>query len=296
MMRGLYERLGIKPTFSTAYHPQTDGQTERTNVAVEHYLRVFCNHRQSDWTTHIPLAEFVYNNTHHSSIGMSPFYANYGHNPTFTNLPSKQQASPAAEGVADRLAEVQEELKATMKTAQERMTRFYDENHGATPKINIGDKVWLEATNINTDRPSRKLSARRLGPFKVKEAISTHAYRLELPPTMKVHDVCHISLLTPHRADTIPGRQFDEPPPVVVDGEEEYIAQEIKNSRYYRNRLQYLVHWEGYDDGEETWEPVSHLDNAHELIEEFHARHSEAALPTHRPQGPCRRGRAPPRA
>lgn len=232
LVKGLYERLGINPTFSTAYHPQTDGQMERTNVAPEQYIRVFTSHQQDDWADLLPMAEFTYNNTIHSSVGTSPFFANCGYHPTFTDLPSMQQLSPTAESIADRIAQVQEELKSLMKIAQERQTRFYDRHHGDTPAFNVGDKVWLEATNIRTDRPASKFAAERLGPYKISDVISTHAFRLDLPATMKIHNVFHVSLLTPHRADTIPGREFDEPAPVVVDGEEQFEVDEIRNSQW----------------------------------------------------------------
>jgi len=101
LMRTIYQQLGISPKFSTAYRPQTDGQTERTNATVETYLRMFTSHRQDDWAKFLPLAEFAYNNSHHSSIDMSPFYANYGYNPTFTNVPSQDQTSPRATEIVD---------------------------------------------------------------------------------------------------------------------------------------------------------------------------------------------------
>lgn len=156
-------------------------------MAVEQYLRVFAAHRQDDWVDFLSLAEFTYNNSNHSSISMSPFYANYGYNPMFTDLPTIHQSSPVAGEIADRLAKVQEELKAAMKIAQERHARFYDEHHGDIPKFEVGNKVWLEASNIQTDRPSKKLSAKWLGPFPITAVISTHAYRLALPATPKIY-------------------------------------------------------------------------------------------------------------
>lgn len=170
-----------------------------------------------------------------------------------------------------------------MTMAQERMARFYDERHGDTPAFAVNDKVFLEATNIQTDRPLRKLSPKRLGPFRITEVISTHAYRLELPTTMKIHNVFHVSLLTRHKPNTIAGRDFPEPPPDIVEGEEHYEVDKILNSRYIGNELQYLVRWVGYDQGEDSWEPAEFLEDAPEKVTEFHARFPLAFSPTRRP-------------
>ena len=94
--RALFQGLGIKPRFSTAYHPQTDGQTERVNQVVEGYLRMYCGHKQDDWDELLPFAEFTYNNSHHSSIGMSPFMASRGYTPSLTSLPLATSWQPSA--------------------------------------------------------------------------------------------------------------------------------------------------------------------------------------------------------
>lgn len=230
LIRALYQRLGINPKFSTAYRPQTDGQTERTNTTLETYLRFYTTHRQDDWSHHLALAEFAYNNSHHSSIGMTPFYANYGYNPTFTDRPSTGQAVPQAEELANRFLEIKEELQASMKLAQEKHAEFYNHHHGETPDLQVGDLVLLEGTNIRTDRPTKKLGPKRLGPYRVTKKISTHAYQLELPPSMKIHNVFHVSLLSKYKVDTIHGRIFEEPPPEQIEGEDKYEVEEILNS------------------------------------------------------------------
>lgn len=227
VMRSLYKGLGIDPHFSTAYHPQTDGQTEHTNATLETYLRIFTNHRQNDWADLLSQAEFAYNNTKHASIGMSPFCANYGYNPTFTLTPDAAQATPVAQDLLEQLQHVHEELTAVMMLAQEKQKRFYDERHDKAPTFIVGDRVWLEVTNIMTSRPSPKLAARQLGPYTITEVISESAYQLHLLTTMKVHNVFNISLLMPYRPDKIEGRIHEPPPAVVVDGEEEYEVERV---------------------------------------------------------------------
>ncbi len=91
-MKDLYDLLQIKGNFSTAYHPQTDGQTERVNQEVEKYLRMFINHLQTNWAEWLSLAAFAHNNRIHSSTGKSPFEINYGYNPSV--LPETRTATP----------------------------------------------------------------------------------------------------------------------------------------------------------------------------------------------------------
>lgn len=175
-MRAVYKCLGIQPKFSTVYHPQTDGQTERTNTTLKTYLRFYTSHRQNDWSQALPLAEFVYNNTTHSTTGMSPFYTNYGFNPTFTDVPSQDQSSPGAEELANRFASLREELQASMRLAQEKHAEFFNQRHDETLTLEVNDLVLLEGTNICMDRPARKLGPKRLGPYKITKKVSTHAY------------------------------------------------------------------------------------------------------------------------
>src|SRR5213079_1188157 len=103
--KALSKSLDLKQRLSTSFHPQTDGQTERMNQTVEQYLRIYCNYHQDNWSELLSLAEFSYNNTQHTSIGCSPFYANYGYNPRF-EVDTRQfdkYPVPAAKEMADRI-------------------------------------------------------------------------------------------------------------------------------------------------------------------------------------------------
>lgn len=142
----------------------------------------------------------------------------------------------------------------------------------------VGDQVWLSAKHIGTQRPSKKLDWKCLGPYRITEKVGRVAFCLKLPKTMRVHDVFHASLLSPFRANTLPGRSFEEPPPVVTEeGKEEWEVEHIVDSRKFRRQLQYLVKWVGYPPSEQSWEPAFSLDNAQELIDEFHEQYLDAA-------------------
>jgi len=112
--------------------------------------------------------------------------------------------------------------------------------------FNEGDKVWLEGTHLKLPYDTMKLAPRWYGPFKVAAKISDVAYRLKLPNTWKIHNVFHTSLLTPYKETDKHGPNFLEPPPDLIDGEEEWEIEKILGHRTYRKKKQYLIRWKGY--------------------------------------------------
>lgn len=219
------------------------------------------------------MAEFAYNNTVHSSTQQTPFFANYGYHPRLDTFDFSKVDNPAAEDMANRLSELHAIMKAQLKKAQERQKINADVYRKEQPQLNVGDKVWLLRRNIKTTRPCDKLDYRRLGPFSVSEQINPVAYRLHLPESMKIHPVFHVSLLEPYKTVDIQGRRQMPPPPIEVDNNEEFEVEEILDSRRCRNKLEYLVHWRGYDISERTWEPSRNLANASAKVKVFHQRH-----------------------
>jgi len=114
-MRDLNRLLGIKANLSTAYHPQTDGQTERINQEIEQYLRLFTNYRQDDWAEWLPLAQFNYNDKVHSSTGYSPFFLNYGCHPHKGIEPQTHVKTESADVFASRMGKLAEEAAIALK-------------------------------------------------------------------------------------------------------------------------------------------------------------------------------------
>ena len=269
----LLQTLGIAVNLSSAYHPQTDGQTERVNQILEQYLRCSVSYQQDDWVDLLPLAEFAYNNSLHASTGVTPFFANYGLHPRFNiSLPTTSM-NPSAEGRARVLKELHHDLSLELSLAGERYKKQADRHRSATPKFSVGDMVWLLRRHISTTRPCAKLDYKKLGPFRIVERINPVAFRLKLPPHFRIHDVFHVSLLEPHHASQLPDRQAPPPPPVELPMGEEYEVDQILDSRLHRRRLQYLVLWKGYPLSEATWEPSQHLKNAPEVVQDFHHRY-----------------------
>ena len=223
------------------------------NSVLEQYLRMYVDYQQTDWASLLPLAEFSYNNSRHSATTQTPFFANYGFHPRMSLLPTSPESStPAADAYVLRIRESQVILHRELLKARSAMETSANRRRRPAPDLVPGQLVWLLRRHITTRRPSRKLDVRRLGPFAIVELVGKSAYRLQLPPSMQVHPVFHVSLLEPHVANTFPGRVVPPPRPEIVDSFEEFEVLQILDSRIRRRRIQYLVDWVGYDASERT--------------------------------------------
>lgn len=268
--------LGVELDKSSAYHPQTDGQTERVNQTLEHYLRTYCCWDQDDWVELLPFAEFCYNNTVHSSTKLTPFYAAYAQHPE-NNFQNPTEAStesnnPEAVKTVETLDAMRMAMRENMKAAQDRMSKYYNLKVAEKePTFKVGDWVMVNAKNIKTRRPTKKLDYKLRGKFRIKRLIGTYAYELELPPsTGKTHPVFHISLLEPYHLNAIAGRRSPTPPPVDLE-ESEYQIEKVRTSELKKGRVMYLVSWKGYGPDDDTWEPYENLkDGGAELVRKFH--------------------------
>ncbi|KAF8755943.1 reverse transcriptase [Rhizoctonia solani] len=135
-------------------------------------------------------------------------------------------------------------------------------------EFKIGEEAWLDAKNISLKTLSPKLTEQRLGPFKVIEKISNQAYQLELPPSMRIHNVFYIGLLSKVKRDD--KRAFENcPPPVTVDGEEEYKVEGITDTEERNGKWFFRVKWKGYGPEENTWEPQENLKNAGKILKRY---------------------------
>ena len=208
-MKDLHQLVGTKTNISMAYHPQTDGQTERMNQEIEQYLRIFVNKLQTDWADWLSLATFSYNDKEQTSMGHSPFFLNHGRHLNKGLKPRHKVKSQAAQDFADNLVKARIKAQATLTKAAETMKRFYDKKRADTRNYKKGDRVWLEGSNITTMRPSKKLGEKQYGPFKVLTREGLMAYRLKLPTTWKkIHPVFNEALLTPYKPPAYPQQQL----------------------------------------------------------------------------------------
>jgi hypothetical protein len=188
---------GIQSRMSKAFHPQTDGQTERLNQTIEAYLRSFVNTEQNDWVSLLPMAEFAYNNSTTTATGMSPFYANYRFHPTTSNAAADNYFNPASKVYAHWMHTVYDEARKDLETAQERMRSYTNPDRKEATVYQVGDLVILSSRNIQTCRPSRKMDHKNQGPFQIEKIVSPLVVRITLSRKGTIHNDFHVSLLEP---------------------------------------------------------------------------------------------------
>ncbi|KAJ1595849.1 hypothetical protein NDA14_004774 [Ustilago hordei] len=224
------EQMGVKHSLSTAYHPQTDGQTERVNQVIEQYLRMYCNYEQNDWANLLDTAAFVYNNTVHNSIGVSPFFACYGWNPkAHPDIPQRLGVNDP--GRFEYLMDGKERckyLQEQIREAQRRSVDQYNRKH-KNIEFKVGDMVYINRRNWKTQRPTPKLDTRFAGPYPVQER-----------PTM----------------------------PPLPDEDLDFEVEALIDKHSHNGTTEYKVLWRGYSEEAASWEPVENL-NCPDLIQEY---------------------------
>ncbi|KAJ1040702.1 hypothetical protein NDA10_002716 [Ustilago hordei] len=224
------EQMGVRHSLSTAYHPQTDGQTERVNQVIEQYLRMYCNYEQNDWANLLDTAAFVYNNTVHNSIGVSPFFACYGWNPkAHPDIPQRLGVNDP--GRFEYLMDGKERckyLQEQIREAQRRSVDQYNRKHKDI-EFKVGDMVYINRRNWKTRRPTPKLDTRFAGPYPVQER-----------PTI----------------------------PSLPDEDLDFEVEALIDKRSHNGTTEYKVLWRGYSEEAASWEPVENL-NCPDLIQEY---------------------------
>src|SRR6266567_694451 len=264
--RALTTKLGIQQNLSTAFHPQTDGLSERKNQWVEQYLRLVTSAQPEDWTHWLPIASAVHNNRRNSTTGLSPNQILLGYDIT-PNPEAEFQSSN--ETVEERL----ETMKQKREQAIEALNEAARKSGTPTAQYKKGQKVWLEGVNLKMPHQKTKLLPKRYGPFTITKEISPVAYQLGLPPTWTIHDVFHASLLSPYSETTAHGPNYSRPPPDLIAGEAEYEVEQIRSHRRHgrARTLQYLIKWKGYPESDNTWEPADQV-HAPELVKVYHRK------------------------
>jgi len=183
LIKELNKMLGIKSKLSTAFHPQTNGQTERVNQELEQYLRMFIDHRQEQWPEWLRTAKFAYNNKVHSSTKMLPFKANYGQDPRMGFKGRKKGKYTEAEKFVEKMKKIQEEAKAALKKVQEDMRKYANRKRLDVEEYKVGDLVMLSTKDLKyqmVGRRTEKLTERFVGPYKIKKIVSSNTVELEL--------------------------------------------------------------------------------------------------------------------
>jgi nitrate reductase assembly molybdenum cofactor insertion protein NarJ len=260
--RELFLLSGTKLRMSTAYHPQTDGQTEVVNKILQQYLRCFVHEKPKKWGKFLHWAEWHYNSAVHTSTGYSPFQVVYGKPPP--SLPIYLAGTSQLEAVDSELTNreaILENLKKKLRKAQDNM-KFYADKHRSPHTFKPGDLVYVKLrpyrqSSLQAQR-THKLSQRFYGPFALLRQIGDVAFEITLPPDSKIHPVFHVSKLKPCHDTTAKPLAL---PPDAVDNCPK--IQPLAILDWKQDSDQVLIQWTGLYPEDATWESLEEIKKAY---------------------------------
>uniref|UniRef100_A0A1A8N4P2 Chromo domain-containing protein n=1 Tax=Nothobranchius pienaari TaxID=704102 RepID=A0A1A8N4P2_9TELE len=263
--------VGASSSLSSGYHPQTNGQTERTNQQLGRYLRCFASSQPTTWPKYLLWAEMSHNLHISSATGLSPFELCYGYQPPLFHHQEPETEVPAAQTLVRRCSLAWIRARAAIQRANMEYARQHKRRHRTGLAFQPGDRVWVSTRNMRLPAGSRKLAARFVGPYPVEKVINPVAYRIRLPRPLKVHPFFHVSQLRPVRTSPLAPPPDPEPPPRGVGEDGIFAIRRLLDARRRGRGWQYLVDWADYGPEERSWVPTSAIMDP-SLISDFWAR------------------------
>jgi hypothetical protein len=274
------KRLLIQRWLLTAFHPQTDGATERANQEIKRILRIFTTYAQDDWKDLLPIVAVAINNRDAALTGILPFFFTHGYHANPIGLDEASQLQDvltppriAGETFINRLREATDWAQAAIASAQAQQEEQTNQQQQAAPTYKKDNWVWLNLQNVRTQQPLKKLDWLHAR-YQVVDAPSPHTIQLNIPTS--IHPVFHVKLVRLAATDPFPSQIMDDtqPPPLLVNREEEYKVERIlaiqrrKIGQGYRDEA--LVKWVGW--ARETWTKLDFVQD-YTVLDVFKKQH-----------------------
>ncbi|MCO5609255.1 hypothetical protein L7F22_063479 [Adiantum nelumboides] len=282
--KGLFENLGTRLNFSSGYHPQTDGQSEIANLTILDLLKSYVTEvdQRSQWEKYIPLVEYAYNNTVHTSTGKAPFEVIEGRSKSPLLLKVHGKIFAADEYSRD-LKESFQKIKEAISISQQKQKAAANKHRRALA-FKENDWVLLKFSKARLRHTSgknptghqkyyAKLAKRYYGPFQILKPINEMAYQLKLPNHWLIHNAFHVSLLKPYKGEP-PSEAIMEDPPEVEDQEEVLqpkciLRHEDKVLRHGKTIRRYLIKFKNYPFEDARWMQGIQLKDSMHLVNAY---------------------------
>jgi hypothetical protein len=277
--------LKIDVKLSTTFHSKTDDQSEIANQEIERYLRSYCNYQQDDWSEWLFMTKFVSNAITSTFIELFIFMINYEFESRMSFDSSdididdrlfakKRILTQKAEIIIDKMKNIWEFIKKKLINAQQDQKLYADRKRSVSFKYVVRDEMWLFIKHIKTERSFEKLNHKWIELYKFKKMMR-EACQLNLSLSMKIHDIFHISLLRKVAIDFFIEQISSSSFSIVMNDEEEYEVDDILESRYHYNKLQYRVAWTDHSSNKAWYSAENFQHHSKDILNDYHQRYFE---------------------
>jgi len=259
----LMKDIGSGQILSTAYHQQTDGQTERKIQEVRVFFRHYLDYEQKNWIKLAPMVQYAINDAISATTGETPNFVTFG---TERKLGEDLRMSEEGTTHQEIMATIHQQVKMEIEWTTLKAKEYYDRKRRDPIYLKPGDRAYIrrrtsgeKGYNIKTGRASQKMDCLFIGPYAIEQQLPNDNYKLMLPERMRIHPIFHVSLLkkTEHPIST-----------EGIDIVNEYEVDKIIAKRYKRGKTEYRVRWKGYNENDDTWEPTANL-HCPDMIRQF---------------------------
>jgi hypothetical protein len=268
------QTLKINVKLSIAFHSEIDEQNEIANQKMKRYLRNYCNYQQDDWSKWLSMTEFAFNVATFTFIELFVFMTNYDFDSmTIKKLIKERILNKKASDIIEKMKSIWKFIKEKLVNAQKSQKKYANRKRIISLNYAVEDIVWLFTKNIKTERSFRKLNHKWIDSYRIKKVIK-NACQLDLSQSMKIHDTFHISLLRSASNDSLIEQIQSSSSSIVIDEKEEYEMNDVLDSRYHYDKLQYKIVWT-YHSSDRAWYSAENFQNhSKNILNDYHQRYS----------------------